>query len=144
MHKWIYIMFMLLMAACEKDQVQREEIPTCEPVCTGTYSVFHDDPFDITGAEIIDDCLKIEVRYGGGCKIHDFTLYYTPLPDFSLFSGVLQLSHNANGDTCKALCHEDIYFDLSGLRKPGTHMVSLVLRQDLANSDYQLIIHYYY
>jgi hypothetical protein len=144
MTKWLLIPVMLLLAACEEEQSDRQDQAACEPIQTYEDAVLLSDPFDITGAEITGDCLKITVRYGGGCMPHDFTLDYTFLPDFSYFTGVLHLSHNANGDLCKALCTGDVYFDLTGIQEPGMKMISLILREHLENSDYQLLINYYY
>lgn len=145
MNKWLILPVMLLLAACEEDQAERQDqAAACEPIQTYADAVMQSDPFDITGAEITGDCLKITVMYGGGCKPHDFTLDYTFLPDFSFFTGVLHLSHNANGDLCRKLCTGDVYFDLTGIQDPGMSSINLILRENLKNSDYQLLINYYY
>lgn len=144
MSKWLLIILIVLVTACEDNQQEMQDPGACEPIVEDTGTALLSDPFDITGVEIIDDCLKISVRYGGGCKTHEFKLTCSPLPDFSSYSAILKLSHNANGDLCKALCTEDIYFDLTGLQDPGMNRVDLILRQNTKDSDYQLLIIYHY
>lgn len=69
----------------------------------------------IQAAGLKGDKLIIDVRYGGGCvPQHTFQLNW----DGSFLKSnpaqvVLELSHNANGDTCRALLHEQLQFDLS-------------------------------
>jgi len=102
------------------------------------------DPFEIISGEISEDCLKIDVRYGGGCKDHDFVLYYEPLRDFSAYSGLLLLSHDADGDLCEALITESLYFDLTSVQDTSTAMVRLRLQPDIEGSEDYLLIDYYY
>ena len=144
MSKWLLIILIVLITACEDDQQDRQDPGACEPILEDPGTAMLSDPFEITGAEIIDDCLMITVRYSGGCKPHEFRLTCTLLPDFSSYSGILKLSHNANGDHCKALCTGNVYFDLTGLQESGLNLISLILTENAEDSDYQLLIKYYY
>lgn len=69
----------------------------------------------IEAAGLKGDKLIIDVRYGGGCvPQHTFQLNW----DGSFLKSnpaqaVLELSHNANGDPCRALLSERLQFDLS-------------------------------
>jgi len=62
------------------------------------------------------DKLIIDVMYGGGCRQHTFQLNWNGKFLKSRPSQVvLELSHNANGDTCKALISQRLQFDLSAI-----------------------------
>lgn len=60
--------------------------------------------------------LQLVVSYGGGCKSHQFALYgfagflKSLPPQADLF-----LSHNGNGDPCKALIIQELNFNLENL-----------------------------
>ncbi|HYO51757.1 hypothetical protein [Archangium sp.] len=68
----------------------------------------------IENAGIKGDKLILEVKYGGGCQRHSFQLAWdgsvikTEPPQLQL-----SLTHNGNGDPCKALLAEQLQFDLS-------------------------------
>ncbi|NLE01770.1 MAG: hypothetical protein GX640_18040 [Fibrobacter sp.] len=80
------------------------------------------DEVEITRVSFFNNYIYIDVRYGGGCKTHEFTLYAD-----SILSGNkpvecrLTLLHNANGDGCKALINETLFFSLANFQKihPG-------------------------
>lgn len=68
----------------------------------------------IQAAGLKGDRLILDVMYGGGCRTHTFQLNW----DGKLLKSnppqiVLNLSHDANGDTCKALISQRLQFDLS-------------------------------
>lgn len=110
---------------------------------TTLYTNLPDDPFNILHAEIEEDCLKITLSYGGGCKVHEFIMTYTKLPQFGIYSGILTLSHNAHGDLCEALITDTICYNLTSLQEAGSTMVRLNLVKS-GDQYYQLIIDYYY
>ncbi len=68
----------------------------------------------IEAAGLKGDKLILDVRYTGGCLDHTFQLNW----DGAFLKSnpaqvVLELSHNANGDSCQALVSERLQFDLS-------------------------------
>jgi hypothetical protein len=71
------------------------------------------DYVKIISASIQNDMLELQVQYGGGCKEHFFKLIISEgieksnPPQTTFF-----LSHNANGDSCKALISEDLRFNI--------------------------------
>jgi hypothetical protein len=73
------------------------------------------------------DKLIIDVRYGGGCGRHTFQLAWdgavlkSDPPQVSLV-----LSHDANGDMCRALLSERLQFDLSTILDNPNDYVLLV------------------
>lgn len=72
------------------------------------------DPASIIQAEIKRDILTMTVRYGGGCEDHEFELYWDGLfMESHPLQVRLSLSHNSNGDMCRALLTDELYFDLS-------------------------------
>lgn len=130
-------------------EITRLELAGCSPIILQqtnskiTYSNLPEDPFRILNVYIEDNCLKIKLSHGGGCEIHEFIMIYNELPQFSIYSGTLILSHDANGDTCEALITKTIGYNLSPLQQAGSDMVRLYLVKS-GDRDYQLIIDYYY
>ncbi len=58
--------------------------------------------------------LEVDVKYGGGCKVHEFKLIYVkPDPD----TLKLYLLHLTTDDLCKAFVLNDLKFDLSTITK---------------------------
>src|SRR5688500_20120800 len=73
------------------------------------------DTFFLKEATLIDnDILSVIVSYSGGCKKHDFIL--ATVPHFtttnSSHQANLVLAHENNGDACKKIVKEHLYFDL--------------------------------
>jgi hypothetical protein len=86
------------------------------PIKEGEGGSGSQDPLTIGGVGVSVNTLRIAVEYGGGCKEHFFNL----IIDSSLFVSEpaqvnLWLSHDANGDACKALVHDTLLFDLTSL-----------------------------
>jgi hypothetical protein len=69
-------------------------------------------------AFISSDVLTLFVQYGGGCKPHDFRLFGSRrfLESYPVQADVF-LSHNANGDACKALISDSLRFSLQRLKE---------------------------
>lgn len=90
------------------------------------------DAFYLDGVSVSGDTLKVEVRYGGGCKEHEWEMHTTGMyaksypPQLSLF-----LAHKNNGDMCKAMLRETLYFDLVGIQYPASDVLNL--RMNLAD-----------
>jgi len=86
-------------------------------------SNYSNDSYTINNVEIEEDILTIEVKYGGGCKEHIFSLFGSP--GFMKSSPVqtdVMLSHNANNDLCKALITEEVSFNLTPLKEVWQQM----------------------
>jgi hypothetical protein len=84
-----------------------------------------EDMVGIENAGLKGDRLILDVVYGGGCQPHDFqlswdgTIIKTKPPQV-----LLSLTHNGNGDTCKALLRERLQFDLSvALKSPEQYVL---------------------
>lgn len=75
------------------------------------------DPAAVVKSDITRNILELTMRYGGGCEVHDFELYWDGLFMESYPVQVnLQLSHNSHNDVCRALITDSIYFDLTLLK----------------------------
>ena len=72
----------------------------------------------ITNASVAADVLTFVAQYGGGCARHEFKLFGSSrfLTSSPLQADVV-LSHNANGDACKALITDTLRFSLAPLRE---------------------------
>ena len=75
------------------------------------------DPVEITAAAIEGDSLRLSVQYGGGCAEHRFSLVFGDawMESYPVQVSAL-LSHDANGDNCRALFTGRIAFSLVPLR----------------------------
>jgi hypothetical protein len=76
-----------------------------------------DDPVTIHSAQVRGDSLELSVSFGGGCRDHAFALLANAawMESYPVQTGV-QLAHDANDDTCKALLSRVLRFDLSPLK----------------------------
>ena len=96
------------------------------------------DPFRIKHMEQVGDFILIDVSYSGGCEMHVFDLisngqftatYPTELETI--------LVHYANGDKCRSIVDERIYFDLRPYQYSGTSLVRIILNnKDKSYLDY--------
>ena len=109
--------FALLLAACG-DPTPSQPTETPSPVLMGYPGNARRDPADITSARLDGDILYLQVRHGGGCRQHHFTLVHTGAFTKSIppQTSVI-LAHDANGDACEALLTAELAFDLSPLRR---------------------------
>jgi hypothetical protein len=81
------------------------------------------DPATIKDARIEDDQLKLKVSYGGGCEKHEFKLFGSRLfMESNPLQAAIYLSHNSNGDLCKALLSKELIFDISPLKETCLQM----------------------
>lgn len=80
-----------------------------------------DDFVAISSSGLKGDKLILMLINGGGCQQHTFQLNWDgTFPA----QAVLELSHNANGDTCKAIIRERLQFDLSVIiENPGQYVL---------------------
>ncbi len=95
-------------------------LPAVEPIAVGAdpSAEYGEDPFTITGVALAGHVLEIEVSYTGGCGEHQFTLVAAPgFEESDPVQAMLQLFHNAGGDTCEAIVTETLLFDLTPLKE---------------------------
>ncbi|MEH0157364.1 hypothetical protein V6R21_24845 [Limibacter armeniacum] len=70
--------------------------------------------FSIVNAFVWEKMLEVQVRFGGGCKEHDFELLWDGTQKES-FPPIIPLviTHDNNGDPCKAIVIQNLQFDLT-------------------------------
>lgn len=74
------------------------------------------DHFDLLDAKIEGDSLILSLQYGGGCAEHTFELLAGPMLKSLPPKQLLEISHDAQGDNCRALLQTKIQFDLTPYR----------------------------
>jgi len=74
-----------------------------------------DAPFTVLFSERLDEAtVKLDVRYGGGCEMHDFYLVWNERVLESQPPKVwITLKHDNHNDSCEALERKTLYIDLS-------------------------------
>lgn len=116
MKKLLFLMPILVVTAfqCEEDNQTGTQDTKLNQIISSEAGGLTNDPFMLKSAEIVDDFLRIEVQYSGGCEDHAFTLVWPEVmtmiypPSFGI-----ELYHDDNGDMCKALPLETLEFDLT-------------------------------
>lgn len=99
------------------------------------------DFFSIKNVSVTNSLLEIEVRYGGGCKTHEFILYADPiLKDGNPPVLNFILLHNANEDACKALITETLVFNIKSIEElhQGVSPISIHINNRFAGIKWYL------
>jgi hypothetical protein len=75
------------------------------------------DPVTILGATVTEDLLSVDVRYGGGCAEHAFSLHHSGIfrESYPVHTD-MTLAHDAGGDACRALIQRTLEFDLTPVK----------------------------
>ncbi|MEJ1937050.1 hypothetical protein WDZ92_43210, partial [Nostoc sp. NIES-2111] len=82
-----------------------------------TGSIPKGDNFSLSNSRIIGKQLQIDVSYSGGCRQHDFNLYWNGAYQESFPPQVrMKLVHDAKKDTCERLITETLVFDIQSLQ----------------------------
>lgn len=103
------------------------------------YDNAQSDDFQLVEASIEDDCLKITVRYGGGCGEVDFDLIAQEGETLSLPPQVQMRLVLDDDDNCEALLTDELFFDVSSLKSgvgTGVHMLTLEGLTDMIEYRY--------
>ncbi|MCF8257501.1 MAG: hypothetical protein K9J06_08115 [Flavobacteriales bacterium] len=78
-----------------------------------------DIDFTVTRWDVTGDTLTVGVQHGGGCREHDWQMYFNGAVLKSLPpQAVLQLQHKVKDgpDPCRSIVRETLKFNLSSLR----------------------------
>jgi hypothetical protein len=123
-----------LLSGCAEPLRSPQDIqPLLLPAAGATVSTTRSDPAEILAAELNGDVLELEVRFGGGCGEHDFSLIHTgEFMESHPVQTRLNLAHDAHGDNCRALLTRDLTFNLAPVKR--------AYRQSYAEHD-ALILH---
>lgn len=130
------VLFALLTLSCQVNMhTSNIQVPeSAQPVLViPRYEPdFKNVAVNIKNAEQVGDILILDVSYSGGCADHDFELvsngrYESTYPP----ELEVKLWHNGNGDRCRSVIDERIYFDLKPYQYGGTTQVRLrILNND--------------
>jgi len=126
----------LLASACSSPTDASTTDSTAALTVTTATSSYRFDAAFIDSARVEGNVLLLHLKFGGGCRPHQFAL---------LSSGVflesypvqvpMALAHHGNGDMCRALLSRTQRFDLSALRRrflanyPGGGPMILQIRE---------------
>lgn len=84
--------------------------------------------YDLISLDVDGDYLVVEVRYGGGCEQHKWVLCWEESWEESDPPVVfVQLYHEDNNDSCKALIQNTHLFNISSLKEHFDGQVSISL-----------------
>jgi len=114
----------MLVASCQRNTAAKDSQSASKEAQVSSGAP---DPFDLLGARIEGDSMMLDVRYGGGCKEHVFALDAGPMLKSLPPKQLLSISHDANGDNCRALITKTIAFDLVPYRRSPHGITVIVL-----------------
>ena len=123
----ILMTLLLTTGGCTKEERESKHNNRCNFVLIDSeqYNNLTTDDFNIVDIKFEDRCLKITIRYGGGCK--DVSLR---LIDSDSVFGSNPVQRNlkiilADDDDCEALITKEFYFDITKLKVEGQNEVLL-------------------
>jgi hypothetical protein len=78
----------------------------------------------ILNASISDSTLTLKVSYNGGCEAHGFELIGSKMiqKSFPPMRGIM-LIHNSNNDDCRELVEQELRFNVSEFKYPGSSIM---------------------
>ncbi len=137
MNRFIFLL-LIFLAACSinKNAVAPEdtagntnpvhlEIPI-HMVSQDKFSRMQSDPYEVLETVQLNNFIKVVVRYGGGCRDHEFSLIHTGAFKESMPVQLdTRLIHNANGDACRALVMDTIYINTKTLQYANNEVLVL-------------------
>ena len=91
------------------------QVVLADPDAT-TAGAWGTDDFELSAAAITGDTLAVTVSYAGGCREHLFTLVSSSEFKESNPVQVVDLAHNAQGDSCEAWITRDYLLNLTPLK----------------------------
>ncbi|OWY21648.1 hypothetical protein C7N43_24025 [Sphingobacteriales bacterium UPWRP_1] len=112
------------VAACDE-----EGNLNCPQITIGKYDATNTgDPYFITQAGMLVNCLYLKVSYSGGCLPHDSLAlrWNGALAESFPPQAYLSLWHSNLGDLCEAIEDTAILFDLSDMNPGGTYETIIV------------------
>ncbi len=139
----LLFLFGILLSGCNKSQDVTIDSPlpsTCDtPVVVDAdlYENAPADEFQFQSVIIDGSCLKVIVRYGGGCEEVVFQLIDASaiMESFPIQRNIrLSLEDN---DQCKALITQELFYDLTPLQVEGNSKIILNLQGFQGSLTYQ-------
>jgi hypothetical protein len=116
--KKLFPLFLLLVFACNSNKpitiAKLSSGTTLVGILTnGQKPDIISNALQISNSSIIGDSLFLDLEYSGGCNTHEFHAYKKKTEKDTVTLGIV---HNGNGDACRAIISEKVWFDLSTLK----------------------------
>ena len=103
------------------------------------------DIYTLIEAKLIEkDILSAVVSYAGGCEEHKFTLagVSSTMNTGSSPQTILVLGHESNGDVCKKIVRETLFFDLLPIKEKYQKVKGLKAGSSMLHLNASVIIKY--
>lgn len=118
---------LIVLACANSKRAMKKKAAIVHPVIlSNDFSKFARESAEtnINNAVIADSILTLSVSYNGGCQDHKFELVGSKIVQKSMppIRGVI-LVHHANNDDCRELINEDIKFNVSAFKYPGSDVM---------------------
>lgn len=132
----LLIVLVFAFSSCKNRKPTVDSPVDKEPVASACTAVVQGDAPESDrvmsiGADVVDGCLAITASYGGGCKEHEFRLFWNGMWAESMPPQTgLTLVHNGNDDHCRSIQSSVTKFDLSELKYDGVNEVVLNIRAE--------------
>ena len=141
-HVFLFGALLVLISGCRRSQgVVASDVESTSESTSDSYSEENasnaSDNFDLLDAQIKGDSLLLSVQYGGGCAEHTFELVAGPMLKSLPPKQLLDVSHDAHGDNCRALLQKKIQFDLTPYRGSPSGITVIKI------GDYELTYEYH-
>lgn len=122
--KFTIILLISFIFAIACNDLEESKLNDCANYIELDYSEFTkklNDPINIISVEIQDDCLKLTLQYGGGCKNHKVDLVLIKADKQMGINTIplFEILHDSDNDLCKALITNEYSFNISGLKIKG-------------------------
>ena len=116
-HVFLFGALLVLVTGCQRSQeVVASDFESTSDSHAEENASKASDHFELLDAKIEGDSLLLSVQYGGGCAEHTFELMAGPMLKSLPPKQLLEISHDAHGDNCRALLQTKIQFDLTPYR----------------------------
>ena len=123
---YLILTMLLVFTGCKNEEVEQQE-KECNDVIIDSeqYNNSQTDSFELIKLIVENECLKISVRYGGGCK----EVYAKLVDSEDLFeSNPVQRNLRivfTDNDECEALVEKDFHFNINNLQIENESKIKL-------------------
>lgn len=118
---------MFSIGCANSNRAQKKAMKEILPVVlTNDFSSYarNNSETKILNASIADSTLTLKVSYNGGCEAHTFELIGSKMiqKSFPPIRGIM-LIHNSNNDDCRELVEQELRFNVSEFKYPGSSIM---------------------
>jgi hypothetical protein len=117
----------LSISCANSNRAQKKAMKEILPVVlTNDFSSYarNNSETKILNAFISDSTLTLKVSYSGGCETHGFELIGSKMiqKSYPPIRGIM-LIHNSNSDDCRELVEQELRFNVSEFKYPGSSIM---------------------